>query len=81
MKKNLILQNSLIQTAAENLDGDEFKDFILKINDYFLDGVIPDFQGKSKLLFDMTKDFLDYMSKRFDKKISERLDFNKLSEL
>lgn len=73
-----MLQDSLIQAAAENLNGEEFKDFILKLNDYFLNGVMPEFNGIAKMLFDVNKPYFDYMSKKYDEKVSEKLGFDKI---
>lgn len=69
--KNLMLQDSLLQAAAENLNVDEFKDFILKVNGYFLNGVMPNFNGIAKTIFDMNKSYFDYVSKKYDEKHNE----------
>lgn len=77
--KNLMLQDSVLQAAAENLNGDEFKDFILKLNDYFLNGVMPEFTGFSKILFGMYSPYLDYMSEKYDKRVNEALGLDTIS--
>ena len=46
-----MIQNALLEQLDQNFNGEEFKDFILKLNDYFLNGVIPEFDGIKKVMF------------------------------
>ena len=67
--KNLLLQPTLIEQLDQNLNSDDFKDFILKLNDYFLNGVIPEFDGIKKVMFEISKPFYDNLSQRYDEKV------------
>lgn len=70
--KNLILQQSLLEQLDKNFDGDEFKDFILKLNDYFLNGVEPEFDGIKKMLFEISKPYYAYLDQKYDNYIVEK---------
>lgn len=65
-----MLQNALIEQLNQNLNGDDFKDFILKLNNYFLNGVEPDFDGVKKLMFEMSRPYYDYIGQKYDEKVS-----------
>ena len=68
--KNLMLQNALIEQLNQNLNGEDFKDFILKLNEYFLNGVEPEFDGVKKLLFEMSRPYYEYLNQRYDDKVN-----------
>lgn len=71
--KNLMITNSMLESLNENLDGEDFKDFINQLNDYFLNGVIPNFEGIKKVIFNTNKSYYDYLSFRYEKGIQEKL--------
>lgn len=77
--KNLMLQESLLKAAAENLNGEEFKDLILKLNDYFLNGVVPELNGISKMLFDINKPYFDYLSAKYEERTNEKIGFERIN--
>lgn len=77
--KNLMLQDSLLKAAAENLNGEEFKDLILKLNDYFLNGVVPELSGISKMLFDINKPYFDYLSAKYEERNNEKFGFERIN--
>ena len=65
-----MIQNALLEQLDQNFNGEEFKDFILKLNDYFLNGVIPEFDGIKKVMFEISKPFYDNLSQRYDDKVN-----------
>ena len=65
-----MLQNALIEQLDQNLSGDDFKDFILKLNDYFLNGVVPEFDGVKKMLFEISKPYYDFLSQKYEEKVN-----------
>ena len=77
MNKNLLLQPSLIEQLNQYLDGDDFKDFIIKLNDYVMNGVIPEFDGVKKILFDSNKPYYDYLNSKWYSYL-ERREINSL---